>query len=258
MKMKMKMKKLITGIVMAAFLTVAVAGQAMAYFENNHLSMFFYKDGGSEVGYDLGDTASMDFTPLSNQVLAPAGTFDFLAETGADTLADVNVGMFASKMYNDIWIVSNQVDIEPIINTSYAMNYWDGVNAIRGLYGSGNPIPTQKVSAGYGVPGSYGQAMNVNTNAPGAYAEFNGYTYLYGELNMADAGDLSDLYLYHYAATGPGAFVLDTGVSTPYKAVLDIGLDGSVTMNPVPIPGAVWLFGSGLLGLVGIRRRKLA
>ena len=26
--------------------------------------------------------------------------------------------------------------------------------------------------------------------------------------------------------------------------------------NPVPIPGAVWLLGSGLLGLLGIRRKK--
>ncbi len=28
-----------------------------------------------------------------------------------------------------------------------------------------------------------------------------------------------------------------------------------LTINPVPIPGAVWLLGSGLIGLVGIRRR---
>ena len=28
------------------------------------------------------------------------------------------------------------------------------------------------------------------------------------------------------------------------------------TVNPVPVPGAVWLFGSGLIGLVGIARRK--
>jgi len=28
--------------------------------------------------------------------------------------------------------------------------------------------------------------------------------------------------------------------------------------NPVPVPAAVWLFGSGLLGLVGIARRKKA
>jgi hypothetical protein len=28
-------------------------------------------------------------------------------------------------------------------------------------------------------------------------------------------------------------------------------------INPVPIPGAVWLLGSGLLGLVGIGRKRL-
>lgn len=37
------------------------------------------------------------------------------------------------------------------------------------------------------------------------------------------------------------------------------GFGGPITeiaANPVPVPGAVWLLGSGLLGLVGIRRRK--
>jgi len=28
------------------------------------------------------------------------------------------------------------------------------------------------------------------------------------------------------------------------------------TFNPVPIPAAIWLFGSGLLGLIGIARKK--
>lgn len=30
----------------------------------------------------------------------------------------------------------------------------------------------------------------------------------------------------------------------------------AVTLTPVPVPAAVWLFGSGLLGLVGFARRK--
>lgn len=29
------------------------------------------------------------------------------------------------------------------------------------------------------------------------------------------------------------------------------------TANPVPIPAAIWLFGSGLLGLIGVARRKV-
>jgi len=40
-------------------------------------------------------------------------------------------------------------------------------------------------------------------------------------------------------------------------ARVDLGLDG-VSVNPVvvPIPGAVWIFGSGLLGLIGFSKRK--
>jgi hypothetical protein len=29
-------------------------------------------------------------------------------------------------------------------------------------------------------------------------------------------------------------------------------------LSPVPIPGAVWLFGSGLVGLIGFRKKRLA
>ena len=38
----------------------------------------------------------------------------------------------------------------------------------------------------------------------------------------------------------------------------DTGGSESFVNNPVPVPAAVWLFGSGLLGLVGIARRKKA
>lgn len=38
---------------------------------------------------------------------------------------------------------------------------------------------------------------------------------------------------------------------------LDLGLDG-VSLVVIPVPASVWLFGSGLLGLVGIARRKKA
>ena len=37
----------------------------------------------------------------------------------------------------------------------------------------------------------------------------------------------------------------------------NLGID-NVTVSAVPVPAAVWLFGSGLLGLVGVARRKKA
>lgn len=41
------------------------------------------------------------------------------------------------------------------------------------------------------------------------------------------------------------------GTITGSKVIAKLG-----TISPVPVPAAVWLFGSGLLGLVGIARRK--
>lgn len=37
-----------------------------------------------------------------------------------------------------------------------------------------------------------------------------------------------------------------------------LGLDLRLELTAVPVPAAVWLFGSGLLGLVGVARRKSA
>ena len=55
---------------------------------------------------------------------------------------------------------------------------------------------------------------------------------------------------------------LDTGhlVIGIHAKGLGAGLDDnyseSLINNPVPVPAAVWLFGSGLLGLVGLARRN--
>ncbi|MEW6265792.1 MAG: DUF4465 domain-containing protein [Thermodesulfobacteriota bacterium] len=42
------------------------------------------------------------------------------------------------------------------------------------------------------------------------------------------------------------------GLNTPAY----FALDNLTSAAPVPIPGAVWLFGSGLLGLIGLRRKR--
>ncbi len=52
--------------------------------------------------------------------------------------------------------------------------------------------------------------------------------------------------------------VLDT-LNEQYIALNYLGSDNHGVMlvrTPVPIPAAVWLFGSGLLGLIGFSKRK--
>lgn len=46
----------------------------------------------------------------------------------------------------------------------------------------------------------------------------------------------------------------DSDKDEPYRYALAVH-PGEVTYNPVPIPGAIWLLASGLVGLVGLRRK---
>ncbi|OQW70052.1 MAG: hypothetical protein BVN35_18325 [Proteobacteria bacterium ST_bin11] len=69
-------------------------------------------------------------------------------------------------------------------------------------------------------------------------------------------------YLTNPAATHDPNIV--AGTTFPYlgaHAALDNGIRGfgvELTVRPVPVPGAVWLFGSAIAGLIGFGRRKAA
>jgi hypothetical protein len=56
---------------------------------------------------------------------------------------------------------------------------------------------------------------------------------------------------YYHCEFNPWNWYITT--SRFYLDKVDLDVTGS---SAVPIPGAVWLLGSGLLGLVGVRRRK--
>lgn len=56
------------------------------------------------------------------------------------------------------------------------------------------------------------------------------------------------------SASVPFAAVYATGANNP----LGSGFEAVLEVTAVPIPGAVWLLGSGLIGLVGLRRRFIS
>jgi len=75
---------------------------------------------------------------------------------------------------------------------------------------------------------------------------------------------LNQRIFWFVPATGPdsnffASQVISTGV---FNGIYETGSNGNLTIGrrvpEVPVPAAVWLFGSGLLGLIGVARRKKA
>jgi hypothetical protein len=76
-------------------------------------------------------------------------------------------------------------------------------------------------------------------------------TWTYYEFIRNLGPDVSNgLTLQFNAATGAA------GGSTSFLEIDNVSVTADV--SAVPVPAAVWLFGSGLLGLVGVARRKKA
>lgn len=74
----------------------------------------------------------------------------------------------------------------------------------------------------------------------------------------ADVSDWTQLSLLAVAPAGTAevqAFLLHIQTADPCCAGGALYWD-DVSLNAVPVPAAVWLFGSGLIGLIGIARRR--
>jgi len=79
----------------------------------------------------------------------------------------------------------------------------------------------------------------------------------YGFLTANDFGNLGSTALQLFGFSGNG----NTGTLQSYiLGTATLGNDGTLSLktNAVPLPAAVWLFGSGLLGLFGVSRRRSA
>ena len=80
-------------------------------------------------------------------------------------------------------------------------------------------------------------------------------------VSLTDVGHFSNGTFDVTGVLSPGTYWLEAHTSNTASRAdaiqVSSGLyDLTLTLQPVPIPPAVWLFGSGLIGLVGLARRK--
>jgi hypothetical protein len=279
--MEEEMKKLFA-ILAAAMLVVGAAGSAMAY-SSGDLVQYIYEgttDAGIEFNTGLGNIDYIAGSTLlqgnsvttAGQPASDLSDFDsgwadmYAGFTTQYSLTEV-VGLAFQKDTTTVVAFATTTDTLPTVDTSSFTLFSGNAATLT------NTIPTGANNKAQAV--SYWESIEFESglgNVQGNYAGFNndpavGFGSLAGL--AAGAGSFVDMYLWQYQ-TFDGFFAPDTegfidatgAYNDTYSAVLRIGLNETgdfyteINPAPVPVPAAVWLLGSGLLGLIGIRRRN--
>lgn len=115
------------------------------------------------------------------------------------------------------------------------------------------------IAAGGGFGHFGGSIDNLLGEAHNLWAIYNGVT----DLQTGSDFDIATLHFQAGPATASTtvALTVDNDAfiwadSTGLEQILPTATNGLVNVQAVPVPAAVWLFASGLLGLVGVARRK--
>lgn len=106
------------------------------------------------------------------------------------------------------------------------------------------------------TPAGTGSTLSLDTFTPVTnFFTVGGWTLNLGTLTIVDQTAATLNLAGMGTLTGNGFDATDVNWSFSSSSVTSYSMTVS-SVSPVPVPAAVWLFGSGLLGLVGIARRK--
>jgi hypothetical protein len=171
------------------------------------------------------NTAGPGFGPVSHE---PG--LQSLKQFGIDAGAFQTVAVAAGTSYDLTAWAMNWVG-DPLNNLGIMqLTFWDGAN------GTGNLLATFE---------NFVDPIDDNVN-------------IY--LPVQDGADVTDWTQVAVSGTAPAgtvsAKVLLLHVLTPPAPGSGTVRWDDVSLTAVPVPAAVWLFGSGLVGLVGVARRK--
>lgn len=181
-----------------------------------------------------------------SSLASAAPTLSFQIDFGQDSSFETYYEMApGASVTADIYF---SVTEQGVTGGGFLLNYDQTLMAVTS-YAFVYP-PFTDTGASYNNPGALG--VEAFAFPPGTAAGPGQIKFITVVLECLGIGS-TDLMINDFNAatsqwvTSPGGLVLDDQLANPIFLA---------TVNQVPIPGAVWLLGSGLVGLIGLKRRK--
>jgi len=255
-------------LMMVALLMLGVSGQAMAAFNEGDLIRVVYSGTGSGTEYatDMGNYSSL--TAPGSVYLNDTTDTVSLSQIGAASWSNANVAYF---------IMSSTLNGGN--GAAWTSGPTTGATAAPGQFWSGFELNASTVLPVYGANAIGNNVTLLQSNAGSYWTNMNGGGYAVGTmgsyLDQNIPGNTAEVNLAALSTTGYVNQMLYYYGSTPDGSTTDIkgtavaALETLVNANgqlitilgnapTTPIPAAVYLFGSGLLGLIGLRRKMVA
>ena len=249
------MKKIVI-LLAVTVLLFGFSAQAMASFADGDLVRVVFSTSNQatmyEVGTSLGNVLSLTNPTTTNYAFTGQPTFNFnMLQSGA-TAANSYVAYFVwTNSAASAWMSGDSTG-EKGSKSALSGYKTSAINLDSAfLLASVNQSTANQGIISQADPASFTVAMGQNGRMH-SFLATSSPSFTVANLANLDTVGYVDQYLYYYTGlTGSGAV---NGLSI---AKIRTYADGHTELNPnaVPIPAAVYLFGSGLLGLVGIRRK---
>lgn len=284
--MKRRLKLKLAAVAAAVASAFAVPAHALVDGANNNGSLFLSvwdaSNGGTWSGvYDLGYQIN-SFLPSGVSVVSNNGgpaTGDKTPDAGLHLTFNVSslLGSYSGSLSNLSWdvVAADSSSATPTLNTRRLVTtVAQGTTSSVPLTNSGLSTVTGNVgsSATFYNTAGCSAGSNAGNSCTSTDTGSNFWAGNVGFLNLSVAGAIgSALNMLYVAQNGTNSgstslqptsqlFANSVGLAT-----WTLGSNGTLSYDVaavpagVPLPAAAWLFGSGLLGIVGIsRRRKLA
>lgn len=246
-------------LLIAAVMLFSVTGQAMAAFNEGDLIRVVYSGTGTGTEYatDLGAFSAT--SPLTSNATLNTDAFSLSNLGTGATFANTNVAYFimssTANGNNGAAYASGPAGAGNINTYAFwgsyqpaASNTLDGFNTFGTVVGHNSTL-SQSNSA------SYWNQMNGGGTMIGTMGNYLASGDAEKNLGALATSSYVDQILYYYGSDPDSG---NKGTNIGFIRTFADGHTELLTAQATPIPAAIYLFGSGLMGLVGLRRKTAA